>query len=435
VRQWRVGTLSMGIILVALGSIMLYSQIAGVQSLGLILKWWPIILVLLGVEILVYIFLSKQEQPKVKFDIFSIFIISFIMLAGVGVYAITSVVQYAKDNVSILPSIDIYKNESRFEKYMTVDLGAKDTLKIKNTSGNVEVVKGDSDKIEINADIIIRNNDEEHAAEISDDIIEIINTDIITVYSKTNQYTSKNGSIGSIRVNYRIKVPEKINVEIDNKFGDIDVSGILLKASITNSHGEIIVDNIGQDLYIENSFGDVEISNVKAYTKVKNSHGEIKAFHVGGDLVVENKMGDIELEGISGNVDVVDEHGSIRIKNVGKKVKAQNQFGDIKISGVGSSVELTGQNGEIVLENKDLIKNDVNISNKFGKIALKLAAEQQGSFDIKTEFGSIKSDFDIIVNEDLNKQRAKNTIGNGDISIKVENRNGDINIRKFQDSY
>ena len=74
-RQWRVGTLSMGIILVALGSIMLYSQIAGVQSLGLILKWWPIILVLLGVEILVYIFLSKQEQPKVKFDIFSIFII------------------------------------------------------------------------------------------------------------------------------------------------------------------------------------------------------------------------------------------------------------------------------------------------------------------------------------------------------------------------
>ena len=78
-------------------------------------------------------------------------------------------------------------------------------------------------------------------------------------------------------------------------------------------------------------------------------------------------------------------------------------------------MELTGQNGEIVLENKDLIKNDVNISNKFGKITLKL---RRKVFILVTEFGSIKVIL-IFVNEDLNKQQ--NTIGNGDISIKVEN--------------
>jgi hypothetical protein len=63
-------------------------------------------------------------------------------------------------DISILSAIDIYKYESRFERNMTVELGERDTLKIKNSLGNVEVVKGDSDKIEIKANITIRNNDE-----------------------------------------------------------------------------------------------------------------------------------------------------------------------------------------------------------------------------------------------------------------------------------
>ncbi len=431
-RQWRVGTFSMGIILVALGIIMLYSQIADVQAMGLILKWWPIILVLLGVEILLYIVLSKQEQPKVKFDVFSIVIITFIMMAGVGVYAVSSFIQHAKSDISIFSAIDIYKYESRFERNMTVELGERDTLKIRNSSGNVEIVKGDSEKIEIKANITIRNNDEKYAAEISDDIVEVIEKDVISVISKTDQYSSKNGTVGSIQVNYYIRVPEKINVEVDNQFGDVNVDGILLNASINNSHGRIVADNIGEDLYVDNSFGDIEISNIKAYAKVKNSHGKIKACYVGGDLEVKNEMGDIELEGITGNVNVVGEHGKIDIENVDKNVKAENKFGDIKVLGAGSNVVLTGQNGEIVLENEELFKGDVTIFNKFGEITLKLPSEQKGCFDIKTEFGSIDSEFDISVKKDTNEQTAKDTIGNDDISITLENKNGDINIRKIK---
>lgn len=382
----------MGIILIALGIVMLYSRIADIQAMDLILNWWPIILVLLGVEILAYIVLSKQEQPKVEFDVFSIVIITFIMIVGVGAYAVTSVIRYARVNTSILSAIDIYSFESRFEKNMAVEPGERDVLKIKNSSGNVEVVKGDSDKIEVKANIIIRNNDEEYAAEISDNIVEVIEKDVIAISSKTNQYSSKNGVIGSIQVNYYIRVPEKINVEIDNKFGDVNVNGILLNASINNSHGEIVADKIGKDLYIDNSFGDIQISNIRAYAKVINSHGKIKACYVGGDLEVKNKMGDIELEEISGNVNVVGEHGKIDIENVEKNVKAENEFGEI---------------------------------------TLKLPAEQKGCFDIKTEFGSIYSEFEISIKEDINKQTAKDTIGNDDISFTLGNKNGDINIRKF----
>ena len=62
----------MGLIMVALGIIMLVSQILNTSVIEHIIRWWPIVLILIGLEILAYVFLSKQEEPKVKFDVFSI---------------------------------------------------------------------------------------------------------------------------------------------------------------------------------------------------------------------------------------------------------------------------------------------------------------------------------------------------------------------------
>jgi len=55
-RKWRVGTISMGILLVATGILLLLGEIKGISGAMLILRWWPVILIVLGVEILGFIF-------------------------------------------------------------------------------------------------------------------------------------------------------------------------------------------------------------------------------------------------------------------------------------------------------------------------------------------------------------------------------------------
>lgn len=84
-RQWRVGTLSGGLLLIITGSALLYAQFNKLAVFDTVLKWWPVIFILLGLEVLLQSYLQRQEDNKVKYDILSIIIILFIVLFGVGI--------------------------------------------------------------------------------------------------------------------------------------------------------------------------------------------------------------------------------------------------------------------------------------------------------------------------------------------------------------
>lgn len=89
-RTWRVGTISMGASLLLLGVFLLLSQIVGWDLTRVMISWWPIILVVLGIEILVYLLLSKSEKPVLKYDILSIFFVGIIGMVGIGFAVISA---------------------------------------------------------------------------------------------------------------------------------------------------------------------------------------------------------------------------------------------------------------------------------------------------------------------------------------------------------
>ncbi|WML24026.1 hypothetical protein [Neobacillus sp. OS1-33] len=88
-RTWRVGTFSMGASLVFLGLFLFFSKFLGLDLVQVMTAWWPLLLVVLGIEILVYLFLSRQEKPVLKYDFLSIFFVGVIGTAGI-VFAILS---------------------------------------------------------------------------------------------------------------------------------------------------------------------------------------------------------------------------------------------------------------------------------------------------------------------------------------------------------
>lgn len=83
-RTWRVGTISMGASLLFLGIVLLLSQLAGLNLSHIMISWWPIILIVLGIEILVYLYLSRQEKPLLRYDFLSIFFVGIIGTIGIG---------------------------------------------------------------------------------------------------------------------------------------------------------------------------------------------------------------------------------------------------------------------------------------------------------------------------------------------------------------
>ena len=90
-RTWRVGTFSMGALLVLLGLFLFMSRFLGFNFLQVMTAWWPILLIVLGIEILVYLFLSRQESPMLRYDFLSIFFVGLIGTIGIGFALLSSI--------------------------------------------------------------------------------------------------------------------------------------------------------------------------------------------------------------------------------------------------------------------------------------------------------------------------------------------------------
>ncbi|GIN73249.1 hypothetical protein J14TS2_37240 [Bacillus sp. J14TS2] len=83
-RTWRVGSFSMGGALVFLGVFLLLQQFLGWDPALVLMSWWPILFIVLGIEILLYLFFAKAEDSRVKYDFISIIFIAIIGTTGIG---------------------------------------------------------------------------------------------------------------------------------------------------------------------------------------------------------------------------------------------------------------------------------------------------------------------------------------------------------------
>ena len=87
----RVGTITLAIALISLGVLIFMSQINDTYTLDLALKLWPLVLIVLGLEILWFRFMSKDEEMVIKYDIFSIFLVFTILFTNLGLYALLEI--------------------------------------------------------------------------------------------------------------------------------------------------------------------------------------------------------------------------------------------------------------------------------------------------------------------------------------------------------
>lgn len=100
----RVGTISMALVLISFGILLFIGQFSQISALELAIKFWPAILILIGLEILWYVYENKKDEGTilVKYDIFSIFIVLTILIVNIGLYGLmeTGILDLIKLKVS-----------------------------------------------------------------------------------------------------------------------------------------------------------------------------------------------------------------------------------------------------------------------------------------------------------------------------------------------
>lgn len=388
-RQWKVGTTSLGILLILMGVIWIYSTITGIPLFTTLLKWWPIILIMLGIEVLIYSLLPKKENTKVKFDGISILIIILIMIFMAAAQVINKGIVYGLNffgNEISLP----FQNSISYSKHYELEGKNREKIKINDAVGKIVVEHSESDKIIIDAVVNLKGNHKNYSQENEDNIINIDDKKVLSINHLSN--LSKN-NINFASVDYTIKVPNDIPLEIDNKFG------------VT------IVNGISADIKIESSAGKVTVQKVK------------------GNIYVDNKFGATECFDIVGNIKIDNSNGKIDVENIDGKAELFGKLGSIKAANIKSDTTIDSANGSVDYSSKEVINTNLKITNNLGKITVRLPKNQNGSFNCETKLGSIKNDFNLQVNTHENKSTLKGNIGDGKANITLINNNGSIDIK------
>lgn len=206
----RVGTISMAVVLIAFGVILFLSQINKFSALNMVLKMWPLILILIGLEVLLYRYASKDESMVIKYDFFSIFTIFIILIVNIGIFAV--------NESGIIHRLESMFLSSTYDMDMPIDEYIVDEsinkIIIDDTSNMVIRATSDN-KISAIGKLNVYASSKEEADKLADlnNIKYEKSGNVLYIYSTNN--IKNNYSYSNVR-DLEIFLPENIDVEVMN---------------------------------------------------------------------------------------------------------------------------------------------------------------------------------------------------------------------------
>lgn len=386
----KVGTITLAAGLIASGAL-LFAQNFTELPIKDIYKYWPLLLISLGLEIIIYMSLYGREGDNVKISIDGLCVI-FIIVVAVLSSGFAGYKSFSIKGIGDIPFVRDLRFEHEMEEIITKTDISKfykiKELKVTNNFGDITIKPGNSDSISLDAKVRVRYNNETRAKEYMKNAIQVSQGEVTEIYVKDlPQYEAKDCS--NAMADFTIYIPEGIIVDIQNSFGDIDVEGGG-RAVIKNSNGDIAVRGCSKDAVIKASFGEIRAENIQ------------------------------------GNVNAVNSNGNIKINEASGKTDASTSFGNISIDGAKGDVKAVSSNGNIEIYEA---KGNIEGKTSFGNITLDEVSIENGNIFAETSFGNIRGFKGTNVKDSGQRKTFERTIGSGNREITLKTSNGDIEVR------
>ena len=177
----------------------------------------------------------------------------------------------------------------------------------------------------------------------------------ISDYSKTLLSKTK------LEVDYQVYMPTTVDLDLDNKFGDIYLGEIDAKCDINIMHGNLRANRIHKTSNIEVAYGDVKIKELAA--------GRLTLKTVEGDILT---LGDVQLKSSSSEIyikkaDKIDidsrSDKKLRFEEV-NRLSGKGLFSKFEIDRLAKSLDLDMNYGEINAASIPFSFSKINVEGK-----------------------------------------------------------------------
>jgi len=394
--QTRSSGLFSGLVLISAGVILLLHTFGHLELGHFFGHWWPLIIIFWGVVKLY----ERTVGPRMGGTVGGVGITAgeVLLVAGMLVLlGIVASVEYGKQKIGEGIMGDVGDNFSYDIEVAPKTIPANARVFVHNGRGDISVRSSDDAVIRVSGKTGVRAWGEPEADRMGKPVSAEIVKNGDTYEVRPSGYDTSDGRIS---VDLEVSVPKKSGLTVKTEKGDVTVSDMGADVGVTDQNGDVEIRNSGGEVSIEMHKGDVKVNDSKGNVKISGKGGEIDVVNAAGSLTVDGDFyGPVRadkvtlgvrlistktdltlsalaghLEAASGNLDVVDAPGNLSVRTRDNEISIENP---------GGKVNIENRNAAINVRFSSAPKDDVNITNSSGEIALSLPGSS--SFEVQAE--------------------------------------------------
>ncbi|ASA24140.1 DUF4097 family beta strand repeat-containing protein [Paenibacillus donghaensis] len=420
-RRRRVGRYTAAMLLAGIAVPLFLDWSGDTDYMLLLLKWWPVIPVLWGLELLLIYFFARrsgrtQAGARARLDLRGL-LSAVLVAACVFIVAEQEHYLHLWNRVSLnltAAAVDYGEAEgSRFEKPAIAVPVELDTAKlsIDGINGDILLHRAAVEDIEIVTTVWVDQLEGAMAEAISEQsFIEVVEGPTIKLISKSKAY----GDSGKRqpRMDLDISLPEdrRFNLEIRTMNGRISLQNVeaIENISLETGNGELVLHRVLGNVKGKTLNGPVRARMLQGSAELTTSGGDMDAWDVTGALQMTTAVGNITATRSGAEVEISSKNGNLDINEARSKLKAESLNGGIRVR-------------------SPYLEGDWNIYSAVGDIMLYLPAEGNYKIMGSSGYGNIVTDLPGLV---IDKKTISGELGTGEYQVEVEG-NSNLNVSEY----
>lgn len=267
----------------------------------------------------------------------------------------------------------------------TYALSAATYVEIENKYGDIDVEVWDKDSIKFDILITVHSDKEDELADMLKQVQINLKATSAFVLATTDwseevglfkkeilKINQKVKSNSRFTINYKIKIPERIDLSLTNKFGNIFMSNYSGKLSIDISYGDFRAHRLSNVKQFNAKYGKVKIKELN-YGRIELQ--SVKPFDVDKciELDMESSSSEIEIDQIK-NLTINSSHDDVLIEKI-ESITSTSSMSDFTIANLQTKILATSKYGSFKLMNVSGGCEKITIEATKTDIEIKIPAE------------------------------------------------------------
>jgi DUF4097 and DUF4098 domain-containing protein YvlB len=450
-RSLRRGSVVGPLIILALGVIFLLAQIGRLswgQSLDWYGRWWPAVLVIAGVVLLIeWAVDQRREDGLGQTRVIGggvIFLLIVLAFAGITARAVEYGMEWRDNNFGNgYTQLDhLFGDRHDSDSSMSQAIAPTSPFVIRNPHGDVTVTGSSNDgavHVSVHTETYAwKDNDASRQTE-----------QLQPTFSTEGGVLSLNvNSVDGGQADLSIELPRTVQVTVQADHGDLNVSQISAPVILTANHGDVDVSSMENSvtLHVNDDDSTITMRSIHGPVSVEGHSGDIDISDITGDLSLQGDFfGSTNLEHVTGAVrfnstrtqfsaarldeDFSVDRDSLNANALLGPVVLKTADKNITLDRVQGSVDVTDRNGSVEVTNAAPLQQ-IQIQNQHGSIDVGLPGNVGFFLDAQTRNGDMENDFGLTESTDNDKHSLNGRVSGGGATVTLSTSDGDVTVRK-----